>query len=78
MSDKSALDDWRPIETVPEVVFGQRYRALLYSRQLGVVTGECGHFMGSLFATVPCFHGNAVDDWGVTHWMPLPEAPSNG
>lgn len=78
MSDKSALAGWRSIETVPEVVFGQRYRALLYSSQLGVVTGECGRFMGSPFANVPCFHGNAVNDWGVTHWMPLPEAPSNG
>lgn len=72
--------EWQPIETAPETETDKggwpvRNRVLLWGRNVGVRTGELCNWKGILSASISNLHGNAVDDWGVTHWMPLPDAP---
>lgn len=68
--------NWRPIETIPSRdIDCPRLRVLLYSKQLGVTSGEAGNFRGKPWANVASFCGDAVELWGVTHWMPLPAPP---
>lgn len=69
--------DWLTIDTVPPIeAHGQRpAQVLLYSPSFGIRTGEAGNFRGHLFGYVSNLGGCAVEDWGATHWMPLPEKP---
>ncbi len=70
--------DWQPIESAPPADWTKDEkptRALLYGPRIGVRDGEVGNFRGHLFGSVSNLHGNAVEDWGVTHWMPLPPPP---
>lgn len=71
------MTDWRTIDTIPtcDMQENRPKRVLLFSKQLGIQTGEAGNFHGHIFANVGSFHGNAVEHWGVTHWMPLPPEP---
>lgn len=77
-SGMAVVPGWQPIETAPIWEWDTpRFRALLYSPSLGIVTGECGRFMGEAFGHVAAFSGNAVKDWGVTHFMLLPSPPAS-
>lgn len=71
-------DGWKTIDTAPpcDLVKVKPTYALLYIPGIGVRSGEVGNYLGKLFGTVPSLHGNAVDDWGATHWMPLPLPPT--
>jgi hypothetical protein len=40
-----------------------------------VKDADLGNFRGHVHASVGNFHGNAIEHWGVTHWMPLPAPP---
>jgi hypothetical protein len=70
------MGEWQPIETAPETGYGISDPVLLWSSQLGIVSGSLGNFKGFRWANVSCYHGNAIENWGVTHWMPLPEPPT--
>jgi len=73
-------NEWKPIESHPVTMpnDGSLPKSLLYSPVLGIVIGTVAMYSDRMepVATVPGFHGNAIDDWGVTHWMPLPEPPA--
>lgn len=70
---------WKEIRTVtPTKNVGETFRAIFYSKELGVVTGEVSNYLHwGPHVSVPCFHGEAVEHWGVTHWMPLPPPPTD-
>lgn len=75
----SAGGGWRTIESAPECDWTKGEKpteALLYSPQFGVRTGQVGRFRDHLFGNVANLHGNAIADWGATHWMPLPASPT--
>lgn len=79
MQRSDARNEWRPIETAPECDWTKDHaptEVLLYSPNFGIRTGQVGRFRDHLFGHVPNLHGNAVADWGATHWMPLPAAPT--
>jgi hypothetical protein len=68
--------EWQPIETAPETAWGDRGTdALLYSPEFGVKAGDIGNYGDGPRAHAGGYHGCAVRDWGVTHWMPLPAPP---
>lgn len=69
------MTGWQPIETAPAVEWGKSVEALVYSPQLGIKSATIGSNNGYIFASVSSYHGNAVESWGVTHWMPLPAPP---
>jgi len=68
---------WHNIDSAPKSDSRERpgTPALLYGPQIGVRSGECGNHYGLIFANIAGLHGNAVEHWGVTHWMPLPASP---
>jgi hypothetical protein len=71
--------DWQDVALLPECdPFNGRpaVRLLFYSKQLGIHTGEGGRFHTLLFANIASFHGNAIEHWGVTDFMPLPTPPA--
>lgn len=80
MSEQSK-DGWQDVALLPEVdPFNRKpaVRLLFYSEQLGIHTGEGGNNHGYLFVSIGSFHGNAIEHWGVTHFMPLPTPPAKG
>lgn len=69
---------WRPISELPETdpkFLGNGIRVLLFSRQFGIRTGEAFNTHGRKWANVSNLHGNAIDDWGASHFMLLPDEP---
>lgn len=73
------MADWQTIETAPEVANPLAERptpALLYSPRFGVRSGGVCRWRGVTYGSVPTLHGDAVSDWGATHWMPMPEPPA--
>ena len=71
------MSEWQPIESAPchsEWAFSGP-PALLYSPRCGVQVGNLAMFPSGPRGRIPGYHGDAVSDWGVTHWMPLPEPP---
>lgn len=69
------MSEWQSIETAPETEWGKTTACLLYSREVGVRSGAVGRNGNHVWAHIASLHGNAVEDWGVTHWMPLPAPP---
>lgn len=67
---------WSSIETAPETGAMESVRVLLWGAAVGCRNGEIHNYRGYLFASIPCLHGNAIEHWGVTHWMHLPPGPS--
>lgn len=74
--------DWQPIETAPVTNSPMnpwgRIRCMFYSKELGIVIGDLIHewqldCLPKAFITN--YTGDAVKNWGVTHWKPLPEPP---
>lgn len=63
-----AAPECDPFETRPEPV-------LIYSPRFGIRTGTVFRFLDRLNGSVSNLHGNVVEDWGATHWMPLPPPP---
>lgn len=75
--------EWRLIEALPLTAdppegktWPEGTRYLLFSPRLGVVVGECWNWRGIKRANVSMFHGCAIENWGVSHWMPLPVDPA--
>lgn len=77
VAELEAALEWRPIETAPSTSFlSESVRVLVYSKQLGVRDAIVNHFEnGSVYVSVSSFHGCARENWGVTHWLPLPLPP---
>lgn len=76
MSHTPTNNGWQPIETAPNVAWRDRGpEALVWSPQLGIKVGEIGNWPDGPRGNVGAYHGCAVRDWGVTHWMPLPAPP---
>lgn len=72
-----AVSAWQPIETAPKCAgFDTGHQALLYSPSVGIHTGHIGSHTFGLVGSISGFHGCAIRDWGVTHWMPLPDPPA--
>jgi hypothetical protein len=74
------MSDWKLISNLPETdpkFLGNGIRVLMFSPQFGIRTGEAFNAHGRKWANVGNLHGNAIDDWGATHWMPLPEPPTS-
>lgn len=68
--------NWEPIESVPESQIDEKSAdALLYSPKIGIKSGNIKKFPWGVVAGIPGYHGDAVTNWGVTHWMRLPEPP---
>lgn len=71
---------WRPVSEAPKL---RNWRdalkpALLYSEQLGVITGSIAvSQQGVAFGHLPGYHGCAVRDWGVTLWARVPHPYKN-
>jgi hypothetical protein len=71
---------WQPIESAPVTfVEGKSYTTvavMVYGPQTGVCMGTLHRFPDRK-PTVSVSHlgGDAVEHWGVTHWMPLPLPP---
>lgn len=70
--------EWRSISTFGETGWGETEHVLVYSPTLGVKDAYAGCFRGSIHVSIGSYHGNAVEYWGVTHWMPLPNPPELG
>jgi hypothetical protein len=73
---------WQPIETLEEAPRGEdgwpqfhKSRALLYGPSIGIHTGDAARIHGKPHVRIGGFTGDAAEQWGVTHWMPLPEPP---
>lgn len=75
--------EWKPIEEHPVTVQNGNdsnpLKSLLYGPQTGIVIGNVFMFPDRMepIATCAGLHGNLIDDWGVTHWMPLPDPPQS-
>jgi len=73
------VTEWQPIETVPpsDITNGWPIgvRVLLYSKTTGIRSGDIYNWAGRVRASITNLHGDAIENWGVTHWMPLPEPP---
>lgn len=69
------LPEWRLVEDMPKTDPRTGIRVLMYSRQFGIRTAEAFNTVHGKWANVGNLHGNAIDDWGASHWMPLPEPP---
>lgn len=79
MNSEWQLIEAHPVNVFPEAGSSRGEQRLLYSRRLGIKVGEVcvwpdGDIRGRC-ASVAAFHGDAIADWGVTHWMPLPDPP---
>ena len=66
---------WQPITTAPlswKGSYSEPERVLVWGERCGVQMG-CVHVYldGHRSATAEGYHG----DWGITHWMPLPQPP---
>ncbi len=60
-------DGWRPIESCPKI-HGKRFLGYHF---------EIGHFVAEWFVDSFVYTWNQ-HDCPITHWMPLPAAPSDG
>ncbi len=77
---RGVIRQWRPIESAPasalrEDGFPVPVTALIYGPRIGVRTAEIIVWGGDRHANVSGLHGNAIADWGATHWMPPPTSP---
>jgi hypothetical protein len=72
----AAMPRWQPIVTAPETDLGKTVDVLLYGAGIGVQSGSLGNYGGLIWANIANLHGNAVEYWSITHWMPLPAAPA--
>lgn len=76
------MSEWMPIESAPitnsrDDIWG-RMRLMFYSAEIGVNVGDLVRQWqeGSPpVVFISSYHGDAVTNWGVTHWQPLPEPP---
>lgn len=65
---------WQPIETAPfaDEFLRNVVSCLVYGKQTGVQKGRAWRYPdGTAFGQADGFNG----EWGITHWMPLPEPP---
>lgn len=69
------MSEWKTIDSAPQKPFGERTSALVYSNKLGVVSATISNFGNGIYVSVNSYHGNAIENWAVTHWMPLPQPP---
>ena len=67
--------EWQQLSTAPLTRDG--VEVLVFSPQIGQHVARMHRLTGSElpWVNVPCFNNDAVEHWGVTHWMPLPEPP---
>jgi hypothetical protein len=73
------MTGWQPIESAPVTGRMTGMRVLVWSEQLGIHTAGLHRWENSPpIVNVSAFHGDAVEHWGVTHWMPLPDPPAEG
>ena len=76
------MSTWQTLDTVPVTATTDRpfgvIPALLYSHMVGVQIGSLyrnGQSPQDVSASIAHLAGEAIEHWGVTHWMPLPDAP---
>lgn len=71
------MSEWQPIETaliVTDVFLTEIPDCLVYSPQFGIKVGRAWRYPdGDVHASAAGFHG----DWLITHWMPLPDPPTD-
>lgn len=71
---------WQPIDTIPvtatEADLWDCFHCLLYGPRMGVQSARVHRFTGQApTGSVGHLSGDAVGDWGATHWMPKPLPP---
>ncbi len=76
-------EGWQKIGRFPESPrsdngWPKGQRVLVWGESLGVRDGEVFNTAGHIHVNVCSLHGNAVEFWGVTHYMPLPQPPGEG
>lgn len=78
MSETPTNHGWQDLSLAPDVVWGcHGLRALVWSHEFGIQCGEIGNWPDGPRGSVSGYHGCAVRDWHVSHWMPLPAPPTN-
>lgn len=70
--------EWRGIESAPVTVPHEPIQVLVWGPGIGVRSGSLHRWRDGAAATVNVSHlgGDAVANWGVTHWQPLPAPPA--
>jgi hypothetical protein len=68
-------EDWDDIENHAETEFGKPVRRLVHSPKLGIREGDVSKYAGMVHVSVYGMHGDAVKDWGVTKFKPMPAPP---
>lgn len=70
-------DDWLPMESAPVTGWRGLIDVLVWSPQLGIKTGRLCRVSADdrPSVDVAAYHGDAVANWGVTRWRPLPSPP---
>lgn len=70
-------DDWLPMESAPVTGWRGLIDVLVWSPQLGIKTGLLCRVSADdrPSVAVAAYHGDAVANWGVTRWRPLPSPP---
>src|SRR5688572_13094731 len=77
--EDDARQEWQTISTAPDTPgteehpWGDSLPADLYGPRIGVQAGSLHRWPGQpATARIAHLHGDAVADWGVTHWRPRP------
>lgn len=69
--------EWMPIETAPnaeDVFLRDVKECLVFGPEIGVKIGRAWRYQsGDVHADAQGFFG----DWLITHWMPLPQRPTD-
>lgn len=74
------MSEWRPIESLPITITPEdQWRAmhcLVWGKGTGIHIGRVWKHDAELCGVgLTNCGGEGIRDWGITHWMPLPEPP---